>query len=148
MNILERGKNEETQMQENNCEKNSQTNKKTSQVWKTHGERHDGDKMKYSKAWKNQIEREARGVMSAGASIWRKHGWEDGDMVNKNIFEQDLKKKLGKKKISPIVADILEDANWHTQNSVLENAKMFKGKAYAPRLYRKYRQLGGRTWNL
>lgn len=101
-----------------------------------------------------KTEEDIRMLMRMDSSIWDKHGWKHGGMVVDEIYKKELKEKLDEKgiqKLPDYYYHILEDANFHTLTSVLEDLKMFspnwkyeKGEAD----YKKYKKLGGRTWNV
>jgi hypothetical protein len=99
-----------------------------------------------------QIENLARKLMLVETSIWEKHGWEDGGMVVKPVYEKELKaelQKLGVTKLNPIFYDIFEDANWHTMNEALVKFGVLVYPTESDnKVFDAYRSQGGRTWQL
>jgi hypothetical protein len=97
------------------------------------------------KLWMKKAQEDAKKVMRADTKIWEKHGWKSGGDVKDPVLKKELKKIFGKRKFDPVVAEILEDANFHSSNQALEELGMvvYKGD----RLQR-YRKLGGKTWEL
>jgi len=99
-------------------------------------------------------EKLAKELMNIDIKIWKKHGWNNADMVQHDIFSQEVKQELDKKGIKEIPYlqyHILEDANYHTMNSTLEGLNVFKkGETYASaeKEYLKYLENGGKTWEL
>jgi len=102
--------------------------------------------------WVKNVEKEARKIMKLGSTIWQEQGWKSGSDVNMEVLQQKLKKKLGKKKLNPLITRILEDANYHSENEALERIKAFKGKGYYTKgldiKFKKYSEEGGKTWDL
>ena len=97
------------------------------------------------KKWMLKNQRDAKMLMTASGDIWKQYGWKHGGMVNMNILKQKLKAKIGKKKFSPVVAEILEDANFHSEERALEEMGVLK---YKGNKLNRYRKLGGKTWEL
>jgi hypothetical protein len=98
------------------------------------------------KNWVKQNQRDARDIMRADSEIWRKQGWEDGRMVRQDVLKAELRSRLKKKKFSPVVAEILEDANFHSSNQALQELGFVK----YPKKSRlsSYLKAGGKTWNI
>jgi hypothetical protein len=105
-----------------------------------------------AKLWMKKIQREARNVMSVSTKVWRKYGWQSGSDIKEDILKRELMSKLKGKKLSPVITRILEDANYHTENNILEAMGMFRGKGYyspsAEKQFSKYKKLGGKTWQI
>jgi len=97
------------------------------------------------KEWMKKSQAQAKAVMRADSEIWAKHKWRSGSDVKQEILKRELKKRFGGKKLNPVVAEILEDANFHSSNQALEELKMLD---YKGTLLRKYRKAGGKTWEL
>lgn len=100
--------------------------------------------------WMQKNQRDAKTIMQVDADIWDRYNWRSGDMVNKDVHKADTKelirRKFGKRKISPVVAEILEDANFHTMNATLQDAGLLK---FSKRLQLpRYRKAGGKTWDI
>jgi len=102
------------------------------------------------------IEMKAMALMKADNEILNRHNWISGGDVDKLTYLKDLKrilKKLKIKKLEPLYYLILEDANYHTLNEALVDLKMFPTmmpwtSPKADRDFKKYKRLGGRTWEL
>jgi len=107
------------------------------------------------------IEDKARKIMLAEIEIWNKYGWKSGGEIEANplkmkIYKRELKKTMnrtGIKKIPNFYYNIFEDANWHLMNSTLDDLGIFKNKQPftkedAEKDYKKYKSLGGKTWEL
>jgi hypothetical protein len=97
------------------------------------------------KIWMRQRQKEARELMGFTSRIWEKEGWKSGSDVNINLLKQKLVGKYGKKKFNPVISEILEDANYHSENQALQELGLVK---YKGTLLKKYRKLGGKTWEL
>jgi len=98
-----------------------------------------------NKLWMKKNQADARKIMMASSNIWSEQGWTHGGMVKQSIFKKEMIKKLGKKKFDPVVSEILEDANYHTANSLLQKTGLVKYRG--DRLIQ-YMKLGGKTWEL
>jgi hypothetical protein len=98
------------------------------------------------KNWVKQNQRDARNIMNIDSQIWREKGWEDGGMVRQDVLKAELRLRLKKKKFSPIVAEILEDANFHSSNQALQELGFVKYPKKS-RL-KSYLKGGGKTWNI
>lgn len=99
------------------------------------------------------IEQTARKIMLTDAKIWERHGWEDGGAVVPDVYRKELKAELAKmkiRKLDPIYYSIFEDANWHTMNEALLKLGVFERypSEVDDKVYRKYRSMGGKTWEL
>lgn len=97
------------------------------------------------KMWMKKNQAEAKKIMIASSNVWEKHGWKSGGDVKDTVLKKAMMKKFGKKKFDPVVAEILEDANFHSVNQALDELGMVK---YKGTLLPKYKKLGGRTWNI
>ena len=102
------------------------------------------DKLK-AKIWMKKAQADARAIMKESNKIWEIAGWKSGSDVNQFLLQRMLKQKFGEKKFNPVVAEILEDANYHSSLQALEEMGLVK---YKGNLLTKYRKLGGKTWEL
>lgn len=89
---------------------------------------------------------DAKKIMEADGKIWEEEGWQHGGMVNKEVLKSKLARRLRKKRFSPVVYEILEDANFHSSNNALKELGYID---YPKRnQLKKYRRLGGKTWDI
>jgi len=97
------------------------------------------------KIWMKKAQADAKKIMVANSEIWEKYNWRSGGEVKQDILKQELKKKFGEQKFDPVVAEVLEDANFHSINQALQEsgAVRYKGTEL-----KRYRKLGGRTWDI
>jgi hypothetical protein len=113
--------------------------------------------------WINIIptEDKARSIMLAEINIWNKYGWGSGGEIESDpkklkIYEKELQKTMKKLKIKKLpnyYYNIFEDANWHLMNTTLDKFGYFEDKEpYTKKEadidYKKYKSLGGKTWEL
>lgn len=104
-----------------------------------------GNDILKQKIWMKKNMADARKIMRADSNIWEKHGWQSGGDVKSAIQKKELQKKFGKKKFDPVVAEILEDANFHSTNQSLQEMGLVE---YKGNRLKRYKKLGGRTWNI
>ena len=108
------------------------------------------------------FERASRMLMKLDNKLWESHGWKlvssCGGDVHQGIYRREVLKALDakysthKRIISGVVGLILEDANYHTMNSILVAEGVFTTDPWSDerngKLYEDFRNSGGRTWNL
>jgi len=97
------------------------------------------------KLWMKKNQADAKKIMMESSKIWQTHKWEHRGMVKQDVLKKEIMKKFGKKKFDPVVAEILEDANFHSVNQALDEMGLVEYKG--DRLT-KYKKLGGRTWDI
>ena len=65
-------------------------------------------------------------LMAFDNKLWAKHGWQSSSMVDKKVYQKELKAFVGKRKFSEKTYDALENENFHTLNAQLGKAGKFK----------------------
>lgn len=96
-----------------------------------------------------RIENQARKLMNLDHKIWKKEEWQSGDDVDIDTFKKELSKSIGLRSLGYIYYHILEDANFHSLNELLEEMHAFIGSyGESQKEFDDYTESGGKTWDL